>query len=174
MSSREKRLLTLFAAAGFIIVNFLGFRYAQGARADVDNQRANAERELATAENFRASREQVMDEMEWLEKHEPKPAAEQDVQTKLQQFADSRAKSLGLEIKSQKPIDTDATGAHYHRAKFQFTVTGTEEALYRWLDQLNVPADLRRATYIRLSPNKDDTLIDCVATIEQWFVPATT
>ncbi len=175
MSDREKKLLSFFAVAGFIILNFLAYRYAQTMRVDVDRQRAEAERKLDTAQMFSASRDQVLDQMEWLKKNEPAPAPNQDVQTKLQQFAESRAKAVGLEIKNQKALPSDETGDHYHRAKFQFTVTGTEEALYRWFDQLNVPTDFRRATYVRLSPNgKDDTKIDCVATVEQWFVPPTT
>ena len=56
----------------------------------------------------------------------------------------------------------------------QLNVAGREEALYRWLDQINDPAKLRSATQLLLKPDaKDDTLIDCTATIDQWFVPAT-
>ena len=122
---------------------------------------------------FRASREQVTDQMEWLASHQPEPAANQDVQTKLQQLCESEAKKFSLEIKNQRPLPTDTTsGVHYHRAKIQLTVSGTEDALYRWFDRLNVPDQLRAATVIRLSPNaKDDTKIDCTATVEQWFVP---
>jgi hypothetical protein len=111
--------------------------------------------------------------MEWLAAKEPEPAANQDVQTKLQELCEKEAQSVGLTIKSQRPLPTDATeGRHYHRAKIQITVNGKEEALYRWFDRLNMPDQLRSATVIRLSPNQqDDTQIDCSATIEQWFVP---
>jgi hypothetical protein len=125
---------------------------------------------------FRESSAQVTDQMAWLAEHEPEPAANQDVQTKLQQLAESEAKATGLTIKTQKPLPTDsAEGRHYHRAKIQITVSGTEEALYRWFDKLNMPDQLRIASQIRLTPNQqDDTKIDCTATIEQWFVPLTT
>jgi hypothetical protein len=111
--------------------------------------------------------------MDWLAEHEPEPTANQDVQTQLQQFAEREAKSTGLTIKTQKPLPTDATeGRNYHRAKIQFTVTGTEESLYRWFDRLNTPEQLRIASQIRLSPNtQDDTKIDCTVTVEQWFIP---
>ena len=42
---------------------------------------------------FSASREQVADQMEWLAEHEPEPAANQDVQTKLQQLCETRGQS---------------------------------------------------------------------------------
>ena len=65
--------------------------------------------------------------MAWLAEHEPEPMANQDVQTTLQQLTEREAKAAGLTIKSQKPLPTDVAGTHYHRAKIQITVTGTED-----------------------------------------------
>jgi hypothetical protein len=173
MSDREKKLLIFFAIAGFVILNFLGFNFAQSKRLSVNAENIAARAELATAEVFRENSQKVLAEMEWLAEHEPEPAANQDVQTKLQQFAEQQATSNGLTIKTQKPMPTDTTGTHYHRAKIQIVVTGAEDALYRWFDKLNVPDQFRIASQIRLSPNtQDDTKIDCTATIEQWFVPS--
>jgi len=173
MSPREKKLLIFFASAGFLVANFLAFGFFKTKRIEVDQQLAQARQQLETAEIFRASREQVTDQMEWLATKEPEPAAGQDVQTKLQQLCEKEATSAGLTIKTQKPLPTDSTeGRHYHRAKIQLTVSGREEALYRWFDRLNMPDQLRSATYIRLSPNQqDDTQIDCTTTVEQWFAP---
>lgn len=175
MSTREKNLLIFFALAGFAIVNLLAFNFATTKRSEVARQRSEAEQKLATAETFRASSEQVTDQMQWLAKHEPQPAADQNVQTQLQQLAEREAKTAGLTIKNQKPLPTDSTeGKHYHRAKLQITVAGKEEALYQWFDKLNVPDQFRIASQIRLSPNaEDDTQVDCTATVEQWFVPPT-
>ncbi|MEY4243921.1 MAG: hypothetical protein RLZZ245_1506 [Verrucomicrobiota bacterium] len=173
MSAREQKLLLVFSLAGFAIINFLLFDFATTKRVKVDAQRSNAAQQLATAEAYRASSAEVIDEMDWLAEHEPEPTANQDAQTGLQQLAEREAKSTGLTIKTQKPLPTDATeGRHYHRAKLQITVTGTEEQLYRWLDRLNDPEKFRSATQLRISPNtQDDTKIDCAATIEQWFIP---
>lgn len=175
MSAREKKLIIFFAIAGFAILNLLVFNFATTKRQEVNTQREQARQKLATAEMFRESSEQVTDQMTWLAEHEPQPAANQDVQTKLQQLAEREAKAAGLTIKTQKPLSTDTDGKYYHSAKIQITVTGTEQALYQWFDKLNMPDQLRIASQIRLTPNQaDDTQIDCTATIEQWFVPATT
>jgi beta-galactosidase beta subunit len=175
MSSREKKLLIFFAAAGFLILNILAIGLFKSKRLEVELQRDQARQKLKTAEMFRASREQVMDEMEWLAQHEPEPAANQDIQTQLQQLCEREARTAGLTIKTQKPLQTDTTGLHYHRAKIQLTVNGDEKDLYEWFDRLNIPEQFRIASSIRISPNKeDDTKIDCTATIEQWFVPIPT
>ncbi len=173
MSPREKKLLIYFATAGFLVLNFLGYGMLNSKRAQADRALADARLKLETAERFQASSEQVADEMNWLAENEPEPAANQDVQTSLQQLCEREAKSCGLTIKSQKPQPSDTTpGLRFHRAKIQITVNGSEESLYRWFDRLNVPEKLRIATQIRLSPNQqDDTKIDCTATVEQWFVP---
>ncbi|MES2658289.1 MAG: hypothetical protein V4689_06705 [Verrucomicrobiota bacterium] len=175
MSDREKKLLIFFAIAGFAILNFLGFNLAQAKRIKVNAEKAAARQQLANADMFRESSQGVTEDMEWLAEHEPEPAANQDVQTKLQQVVEREANSAGLTIKpGQKPLPTDTTGTHYHRARIQISVTGSEDALYRWFDKLNIPEQFRMASQIRLSPNtQDDTKIDCTATIEQWFVPAT-
>ncbi len=173
MSPREKRLLIFFAIAGFIVLNFLGFGFFNSQKAKIMKDRDNARLKLEAAEQFRANREQVSEEMDWLAANEPLPAANQDVQTQLQELCEKEARSLGLTIKSQKPLPTDEQdGMHYHRAKIEITVNGSEESLYRWFDRLNIPEQMRIATHIRLLPNtQDDTKIDCSATIEQWFTP---
>lgn len=173
MSAREKKLLIFFATAGFLVLNFLGFNLFQSKSQQVKRGLAEASLQLNTAEVIQASREQVSGEMEWLAGIQPEPAASQDVQTKLQQFCQVEAEKAGLTVKTQKLLPSSAgEGAHFHRVKSQFNVTGTEEALYTWFDRLNVPDQLRIATSIRLSPDKeDDTKIDCTAIVEQWFVP---
>ena len=173
MSSREKKLLTLFAVAGFVVINFFLFGFLKKQGFAADSKLTEAELALEQAEFVSASRDQVVDEMDWLQQHEPEPIANQDVQTKLQELCEREAKAAGLTINSQKPLPTESPeGAHYNRAKFLITVTGREEALYRWLSRLNVPSQLRIASQIRLAPDKkDDTLIDATVTIDQWFVP---
>lgn len=173
MSPREKKLLIFFGSAGFLVLNFLAFGFFKTKAVDFERARDQARLKLETAEMFSASREQVLEEMDWLAENEPEPAANQDVQTNLQQLCEKQAKSAGLTIKSQKPMPSDTTeGLHFHRARIQVTVNGTEQALYTWFNSLNMPTQLRIASNIRISPNKeDDTKVDCIAVIEQWFVP---
>ena len=173
MSPRERNLLLLFAAAGFLVLNVIGFGFLKSKQAELDRKLADAEQRLELAQMAQANAQQVGEEMQWLADHEGEPMASQDVTTSLQQICDAEAKNVGLTTKSPKLLDPDETeGRHYHRAKMQLNVVGKEEALYRWLDILNEPDSFRIATQLRLSPDaKDDTLIDCTAIIEQWFVP---
>lgn len=171
MSDREKQLLSILAIAGFIIANvFLFSLFSQKsslATTQLDAAKANLQQAIALQE----SSSQLAEQMDWLAKTEPEPNNYQTVQTELQQFADAQAKNLGLTVKSEF-LPTDQSGVHYHRAQVKITLTGREQAIYSWFSAINDPAAFRAAYQIRISPNADDTLIDCSATLSQWFPPA--
>jgi len=173
MSPREKKLLIFFATAGFLVVNFLAYAWFTGASASVRSKREEARLAVERVEMLRASSELVADQMAWLAERQPDPIAYQDAQTALQGFVEQQARANGLNIRNQRPLPVDDTGAHYHRARMQIEVTGREQALYQWLHTIKSPEEFRTATRILVNPNReDDTLIDCRADIEQWFVPA--
>jgi hypothetical protein len=174
MSSREKKLLTLFAIAGFVVVNLLGLSFYKKKSVEVGARLLAAEQTLQRNEMFEASREQSMDEMKWLQKNLPDPAEYENVQTALQSFCVAEARRFGLTL-VELPMRNRETveGNHFQRVQVSYKLSGTEENLYRWLDRVNMPAQLRAGTRVLLTPNKeDDTQIDCTTTIEQWFVPA--
>jgi len=172
VSPREKKLLIFFAVGGFAILNLLGFNYFVKLQADIAGKHFKAVTDLKHAEAIHASREEVESQMAWLAQHEPKPSESQPVLTALLELAEKDVPVVGLTFKTEKLLPTDQTGHYFHRVKVSLTVVGPEHSLYTWFDHLNSPDNLRCVTYIRLSPNKDDdTLIDCTATVEQWFVP---
>ncbi len=174
MSFREKRLLIIFSIGGFVVLNLLGFGQYSAKSNEILRAKTIAKQAVKEAEMFRDSKQQVAAEMEWLEAHEPaQPAAAQDVQNTLQQFAVKEAERMGLAVKRQKLLPADETkGNHYNRAKVEFTVNGKEDSLYKWLDSLRSPDQFRAVTSMRLSPDhEDDTKIDCTVVVDQWFVP---
>ena len=175
MSSREQKLLIFFAVAGFLVINFLLIGFLNKQKKKATDGLVDAKNKLQLAERISDERDQVADEMDWLAENEPEPAAEQDIQTKLNQLGMREATNNGLTIKSQKPLPAVIKeGQHFQRALFQFTLSGSEDSLYKWFNAINMPDQLRVASIIRLSPNtQDDTKIDCVATVAQAFVPAT-
>ncbi|MDP4897220.1 MAG: hypothetical protein NWR03_05525 [Akkermansiaceae bacterium] len=173
MSDREKKLLALLLFAGFFIANLFFFKFYNEKKLTYANDLTAAKASLQQAIMFSESSASITDEMEWLATNEPAPSAYQPVQSGLQKFAVTQAQNLGLTVKSQELLPTDDTGAYYHRAQFRINLTGREETLYKWFNEVNDPAAFRSAYQIRLSPNStDDTLIDCSATLAQWFPPA--
>ncbi len=85
-----------------------------------------------------------------------------------------QARNLGLTIKDQDLLPTDESGVNYHRVQVKIKPHRPRADLYRWFDSINDPTSFRAAYQIILTPNsQDDTLIDCTATLAQWFPPAT-
>jgi hypothetical protein len=172
MSDREKKLLALMLIAGFVILNFFGYTMYAQKKTLFNTQFESAKTRLQQAITFQESSSELSEEMDWLKENEPEAASYQAVQNSLQAFAETEARNLGLTIKSQELLPTDTEGVHYHRAQIKINLTGQEQALYRWFEAVNDPAAFRAAYQIRLTPNgQDDTLIDCSATLAQWFPP---
>jgi|AntRauTorckE6833_2_1112554.scaffolds.fasta_scaffold11924_3 type II secretory pathway pseudopilin PulG len=171
MSSREKKLLILFVLAGLVIVNVLLFSFYNQKKVQLDGQLAAAEAQLMQARLMEKSATDFAEEIEWLAENEPEPSAYQTVQTELQQFITTQANNFGLEIKDEDFLAIDTSGQYFHRAQIVLKLTGKEAALYRWLHAINDPTAFRAAFEIQLKPNSDDTLIDCTATVVQWFPP---
>lgn len=173
MSDREKKLLALFLIAGFLIVNFFLYSVYVEKKNLYANDLESAKSQLQQAITFRESSGEFAEQMAWLAEKEPEPATYQETQNALQLFAETQARNLGLTVKSQEPLPTDEGGTYYHRAQVKINLSGQEKALYQWFDAINDP-DVFRTTYqIRMSPNtQNDTLIDCSATLSQWFPPA--
>lgn len=173
MSPREQKLVSFFGLAAFVVVNLFGFKWYQTKRQQLNGQLLAATRKVEDAKSYAENFQSVEGEMDWMMKHMPQPRALQMVQTELEQFASTQARTNQLELKPVKILPPDQTGLRFHRAKIQFAVTGSEANLYRWLDRLQVPDQLRAITFLRLSPEqKDDTKIDCTVIVEQFFIPA--
>lgn len=176
MSEREKKLLSLFGVAGVILLAFWGYKSYISKSLELKNNRATAENTLKEAQLFLASSEAVTDEIEWLAEHEPVPTASEEVPTKLQAFADSEATRAGMSVKKRDILPSasaiDGTSPYYKYAQVRYTVTGEERNLYSWFDRMNSPNDFRVISEITLTPNReDDSLIDCIVTFDQWYVP---
>ncbi len=173
MAPRERKLLILLGTAAFVMLNLVGYTKFSQIREKSRTALSEAENKHKMALTIAESREQATEEIDWLAEHDPEPAAAQDVLTGLQEFCEAQAKSAGLELKSQRPLESEETeGLLYHRARIELRVSGQEQSLYRWFDRINDPSQLRVAVEITLAPNsKDDTKIDCTAIVGQWFLP---
>lgn len=178
MTEREKKLITIFAVAAVILLSLWGYKSYDNKRLALKLDREKAEIELNEGKMYLASRDTILDEIEWLNEHEPEPQASEQVPTKLQQFASMEATRAGMTVKKMDILQdrTEETGVvrRYKVAQVKFQVTGEERSLYAWFDKMHSPNDFRCISEITMSPNReDDSKIDCTVTFDQWFVPLT-
>ncbi|MDB6079049.1 MAG: hypothetical protein JWO82_2796 [Akkermansiaceae bacterium] len=172
MSEREKKLIIFFGIALFIVVNFFGYKLFLDQKQKSAGDLRKAQNQLNEARNYQEKYGTVSEEMDWVESHLPKPKAGQTVQTELERFMDNQAASNQLTVKRRRILPL-VEGVNFNRAKVEFVVNGMEEGLYRWLDRLQTPEQLRAVTHLQLSPQRDDdTKIDCTVVVDQWYVPS--
>jgi len=178
MSEREQKLLALLLVAGLIIGVMFGGKFLTERYQRSSAKALAVKSELQNRQLLMKSADVYKSEIDWLEKlkvfdeksrfRKPSQVAE----TELQTFARDQAIAAGLEIKKQGVQPADKTGVHFHRAKAEFQVAGSEMSLFRWMDRLNSPRDFRTVTYYRMFPQrKDDTKVDCTVIVELWYVP---
>jgi hypothetical protein len=174
MSNREKRLLFFMAIVVFLGVNAGAVKLfylpkLKTARAQESEFRSKFE----IAQEDLDAQDKRSDEVAWVIKYEGQPRSAQKALTDLEQLANREAQRRGLTVTGRKPMKAVDDGSlFYHRARVQIEVSGREQVLYQWMDRLNAPSEFRSATMIRLEPKRDDdTMIDCLIVLEQWFVP---
>jgi hypothetical protein len=176
MSERERKLLLFFGAAGVILLCFWGYKSYVGKRMEIELKRDKAQQTLDQSKLFMKSRDAVADEIEWLAKHEPQPEAGEQVPSKLQALAAAEGARAGLTMKKQDILASiqkeDEVKNRYRRAQVKFTVTGEEKKIYAWFDRMHSPDDFRVISELSFITNREDgSLIDCVVTFDQWYVP---
>lgn len=172
MNDREKRLLIALGTALFAVVTLYGFKTITAKKSAVEAEIRGLETRLDGLIMLDRTREAMMDDVTWLEENQPEPKEGELAPSKLENLVTQAATQAGLSVNRPKILPNIEDVGFYDRARFQVSVSGQETGLYRWLVQMHSPKDFRAVTSIRLSPNReDDTKIDVVATIEEWFTP---
>lgn len=123
--------------------------------------------------NSASNAELIAKEVDWVDKHEPKPSTYDDEKTKLLDFLESSGVKHGCTTtKPDFPDEVDSEGK-YQRAKVQIQATATEDQIYKWLVDIHQPTKFRAVTQIVMRPTAkvdDDGLIICTLTAEQWLI----
>ncbi|GHC51044.1 hypothetical protein [Roseibacillus persicicus] len=174
MTSRERNLLILLVVMAFLVVNFLAYRVWYAPKmAEMQATMESAEQKAEANEGMGAVLDAVAKDQEWLNRFEPKPTSEGKMKTRMQQLASNEAVRAGLKIKKEGFVDgVIDPNLHYHRARYDMEVNGTEASIYRWLDRLHNPNEFRVVTFVKLEPQRDDAeRADCRIYLDQWFVP---
>ncbi len=171
MNKREKSLLTMILVMVVLFAHIWGIKwYTQQYR-----QKEQTVSELGIrAASYRSSAEtaqMIADEIEWLSEHNPGPSTVEETESALLKFLESSSGEIGITSKDPKLIPIEDDGGMYRRVKIQISANGSEEQIYKWLVAIHQPTKLRAVTQIIMKPvPKDETLISCTLTAEQWLI----
>ncbi|MGB1130299.1 MAG: hypothetical protein ACPG4K_09620 [Haloferula sp.] len=173
MNAREKRLLMGLGAAIFLMGTLFGFKFLTGKQDAAKAEIRKLESRLDTVRILSEEQESLAEDVDWLAKNQPAPKEGELAPSQLEALVTRMATAAQLSVDKPKILPNIEGAGFYDRARFQISVSGMEEPLYRWLVQMHSPKDFRAVTALRLYPNReDDTKIDAVVTVEEWFTPA--
>jgi len=172
MTNREKQLLMLLIAVVIVIGGMMGVQWWQGAIASLESKSKELDRKLMVAQASERVQAEFLDQIDWLEVNRPEASNQQDVSSELQNIAAQSAAARALEIIDQDilALDPEDEGV-YQSARIRFRVSGTEQSLFQWLDQMQQPTQFRAVKQFRLQPKKDDdTKVSALVRVEQWYI----
>lgn len=174
MNEREKKLLTVLFGAAFIIANVFGYSMYNAGMKRMQAELHNGGKELKKKTDELVKADTRVDEMNWLAENQPAEGTHGRVGAELATYTERSAGRYGVNIKKRpSPLREDAgEGGAYRSAKVKVVGNARDDAMYRWLTDLQDPKKSRSVTFLRIAPQRDDpTRIDCELEVTQWFSP---
>jgi len=172
MTNREKQLLFLFIVILAIFGGYLGYERWSLTKSAMNAEKTKIQSRIKRANASIESKKGYGPELDWLEQYRPAPSNQQNSDSDLQAIVSNSATSYNLTIEKQEilKMNTENSGV-YQASRIRLRVTGKEQNLFQWLDEMQAPEDFRAVKRLLIQPKKDDdTLISALVRVEHWFV----
>jgi len=170
LSSRERRLMMFLLAAGFFILNFLGYQALAQRRTAAVAQQRTLRFDIERLRELQGLKPEVDLTSEWLDAHLPAYKDIDQLETHLFNVVTNKAVAAGVELSKKDPRPTQ-TDALVHRSILEVETTAGMENLVTFLHSLQDREDFRFISFLELTPTKDEERVRCQARLEQWWRP---
>lgn len=174
LSNNEKRLLTVFGAAIFLIVNFLGWFWVSGAMGAIGREKTRLEGRVRAFDGWKREAADADQKRIWIDQHLPPGADESVRETYLDKIVNGKLiDGLDVEITRNAPRST-VEGAYFMKSRYVATATGPWVDVMEFIYRLQKPSEFRFVSSLTMVPRKsevNDAEQDVAVTIEieQWW-----
>lgn len=170
LTSSEKRLLWIFGAVGFLLINYWGYNELALRRTQ-----AEARQRLLQAEIFRLRQLQLEKPMaevnrQWLASRLPAYRDVDQLETHLYSFIRNTAEKQSIDLTKLEPRPTQKDEL-VHRSIVDIDFTDEIEQVINFLHAVQDQDAFRFIQHLELLAGKDPQKIRCQARIEQWWRP---
>lgn len=171
MNKREKTMLLMMLGMALLIAHVWGGKaYLESSRKKESKSMELAVR-AQSYKNSAVTAEDIADEIDWIEQYEPEPTNFGEAQSALLGFLNKSGSSHGFTPSMPKLSPVEDSSGKFERTKIQISATASEEQIYSWLVDIHQPTEFRAVTQIIMRPtSKDDGMIMCTLTAEQWLL----
>jgi hypothetical protein len=172
----EKRLLTIFGVAAFILLNLLGFSWYKKRNLALQSQRITLENRVRELEFMKTMAPEAEVKRAYLDQHLQAYPDEAARETYLDQFVQKEAGDLDLEVRKNQPMPPKLDEL-FHKSRYQAEVTGDWDNVLEFIFRLQSPKAFRFVPSIRLKSQKKEGSTDeaanvvCTFEIEKWWSP---
>lgn len=172
----EKRLLTVFGIAAFILLNLFGFSWMKKRNLALDTQRIKLEARSAELLVMKGQAPEAQQKRTFLDQHLQAYPDEVTREIYLDKFIQNEATSLSLELRKNQPKPVKLEPL-FHKSVYTAEVSGAWDDILEFIYRLQAPKDFRFVSSLRLKSQKkeggSDEASDVVCTfeIEKWWSP---
>lgn len=172
LTASEKRLSIILAIALFLMVNLIVLSFSIRSWQTAKRQITSLQATKVEQDSWLAQKDFWMERNEWLKTHQPAPPASGVGASELLQQIQQSAKSANVRILDQKLPDPTIT-PDYQEYSVQLRVSGSLEALTKWLTTLQTPEAFIAIPSFDLISDKEPPQVICDLTIAKWYKPET-
>ena len=175
MTSSEKRLLTIFSGAVFILANGFGFFMISNAMDTVSREKSRVTQRINSLNQAKLMAPEAELAREWMNEHVKTYADEFQRDSHLDSLIKGRlTDGLSLDVRKNFPLRTDDKGEHFVKSRYQATVQGPWLDVKEFIFRLQKPTELRFVPRINMVPRKSETddaeqEIEITVELEQWW-----
>ena len=172
----EKRLLTAFGVAGFLLLNLLGFSWLKKRNVVLERQRITLESRARELEMWKGKAAEAELKRAFLDQHLQEYADEATRETYLDQFIQKEAADLNLEVRKNQPMPVKLEPL-FHKSRYQAEISGPWDSVLEFIYRLQQPKEFRFVPSLRLKSQKKEGSTDeaadvvCTLEIEKWWSP---
>jgi len=172
----EKRLLTIFGVATFILLNLLGFSWYKKRTVALQSQRITLESRVRELEFMKTQAPEADLKRAYLDDHLQAYPDEARRETYLDEFVQKEAGDLDLEVRKNQPMPPKLDPL-FHKSRYQAEVSGDWDNVLEFIFRLQSPKAFRFVPSIRLKSQKKEGTTDeaadvvCTFEIEKWWSP---
>lgn len=170
LTNNEKRLGAILLLALFILANGVGLSLLAGKRKALGEDLSRLEREQLEAQSWLAEKDRWMEREKWLDARQPRLVTTGEANAKLLATLQTTARQQKVTIVEQSFAEP-ATQPRYQEISVKLKVSGTLEALTRWLVELQQPEQFQVIKTFSLKSDAEPPKVKCDLEVARWYAP---
>lgn len=172
----EKRLLSIFGVAAFILLNLLGFSWYSKKMQLLEQQASKQETRGRILESMKSRAAEAEQKQAYLAKNLVVYPDDTTRDNYLDNFVLDLSRKLDLSLRANQILDPKLEEL-FHKSRYKGEVTGKWDNVLQFIYELQQPSQFRFVPNLSLKPQKKDATSDepadvvCVFTLEKWWSP---